>query len=47
MDEADILGNNVVFISKGSVITQGSPFELKKSYGGGLKVTFTKVIFDH
>jgi len=42
MDEADILGDRIGIMSKGEMITLGSPLFLKKRFGVGYNLTLVK-----
>jgi len=42
MDEADILGDRIGIMSKGSMMTLGSPLFLKKRFGVGYNLTIVK-----
>ncbi|XP_050422689.1 phospholipid-transporting ATPase ABCA1-like isoform X2 [Adelges cooleyi] len=48
MDEADLLGDRVVIMKTGKLCCVGTPFSLKKKYGGGYNLTLImdKATFD-
>ncbi|VVC45536.1 Hypothetical protein CINCED_3A002705 [Cinara cedri] len=42
MDEADLLGDRVAIMKAGTLCCVGTPFSLKKEYGGGYTLTLVK-----
>lgn len=42
MDEADILGDRIAILNEGELKSVGSPFYLKKKYGGGYRLVCVK-----